>query len=165
MQDVLRRILSVPLAAVVLVYDGFSAVFGPLVRPVVAWAAELQLFRRIGRWIGALPPYGALALLAVPFAAIEPFKVVALLWLAEGRFVIGVITLAGAYLLSFLVCERIFHAGKNKLLKIDWFAWCYLFMVRVRAHAMAWAKSTAAWRWAAGAAESVRGLVRRAFSA
>jgi hypothetical protein len=165
MQDVLRRILSVPLAAVVLVYDGFSAVFGPLVRPVVAWAAELQMFRRIGRWIGLLPPYGALALLAVPFAAIEPFKVVALLWLAEGRFVIGLVTLVGAYLLSFLVCERIFHAGKNKLLRIDWFAWCYLYMVRVRARAMEWARSTAAWRWAAGAAESVRGMVRRAFSA
>lgn len=165
MRETLRRIVSVPLAVLVLAYDALDAVFGPLVRPVIAWAAGLRLFQRLGAWIGALPPYGALALLAVPFAVIEPFKFVALYWLAEGHVKLGVTALIAAHLLSLLVCERIFHAGKARMLEIGWFATGYGFVVAVRERALAWVRSTAAWRAAASVATRVRAAARRALSA
>lgn len=164
MQDFLKRALSVPLAVLVVAYDALDAIFGPVVRPIVAWLAGLRLFQRIGAAIAALPPYGVLALFAVPFAAIEPFKFVALFWLAQGRFGLGLTSLVCAHLASLLVCERIFHAGKARLLEIGWFASAYGFLTALRDRALAWIRSTAAWRWAADAAARIRNSFRRAFS-
>lgn len=160
MRNALERALSIPVAALVLAYDALDATFGPFVRPVIAWASGLKLFRRLGGWIGGLPPYGALALLAAPFAAIEPFKFVALYWLAEGHFALGAGALFCAHLLSLLVCERIFHAGKARMLEIGWFAAAYGFVDGLRTRAMAWLRSTAAW----AAAASVAARIRRAFA-
>lgn len=164
MNKTLERVLSVPISALVLAYDALDAIFGPVVRPVVAWASSLKLFQRIGAWIGGLPPYGALALLAVPFAAIEPFKFVALYWLAEGHFALGATALVAAHLSSLLICERIFHAGKARMLEIGWFARGYGFVVELRERAMAWLRSTAAWRAAAEAVARLRDRARRTFS-
>ncbi|MFC3691995.1 hypothetical protein [Chenggangzhangella methanolivorans] len=165
MRDLLKKILSVPVAALVLAYDALDALFGPLVRPIIGWAAGLRLFQRIGDWIAGLPPYGALALLAVPFAAIEPFKFVALYWIAEGHFVTGAVALVAAHLSSLLICERIFHAGKARMLEIGWFARGYGLLVALRERALAWVRGTAAWRAAASAAARVRAFARRALSA
>lgn len=156
MKNALERALSVPVAAALLAYDALDAIFGPAVRPMLRWAGRLRVFQRIGAWIGGLPPYGALALLAVPFAAIEPFKFVALYWLAQGRVALGVVALVSAHLLSLLVCERIFHAGKARMLEIGWFARGYGFVTALRARAMAWLRSTAAWAAAARVADRIR---------
>lgn len=146
MIDRFKRILSVPLAAILLVYDAADAVFGPVVRPALAYLARLRIFQRIGDWIASLPPYAVLTLLAVPFAAIEPFKFVALYWIAEGRLVVGTLALAMAHLASIFICERILHAGREKLLTIGWFARGYAFVTRLRRAALDWLRSTAAWR-------------------
>lgn len=162
---ILKRVASIPLAALVLAYDAADAAFGPLVRPVIAWASSHRLFQRLGAGVAALPPYGVLALLAAPFAVIEPFKIVALVWLAQGRLVLGGVTLVAAHLSSLLICERIFHAGKARLLEIVWFARGYGFVGDVRERAMAWVRATAAWRAAAGFVSRVRTTVGRALSA
>ena len=165
MSDRLKRLLSAPLAVVLLGYDALDAVFGPLVRPAIAWASSLAIFRRLGAAISTLPPYAALVLLVVPFAAIEPLKFVALYWLAEGHFVTGTVTLALAYLASVFICERIFHAAKAQLLTIGWFARLYFYMTSVRDRALAFLRATAVWLWAADAATRLRASLRRALSA
>lgn len=162
MLEPLKRALSVPLAVLVIAYDALGAIFGPVVRPVVAWLASLRLFQRIGAAIAALPPYGVLALFAVPFAAIEPFKFVALYWLAQGRFGLGMTAFVGSHLASLLICERIFHAGKERLLEIRWFAAAYGFVTALRDRALSWLRATAAWRWAAETAARIRNAFRRA---
>lgn len=161
----LKRLLSAPLAVLLLGYDALDALLGPLVRPAIAWASSLTIFRRLGEAISRLPPYGALALLAAPFAAIEPLKFVALWWFAQGHLVTGLIALAGAHLMSLLVCERIFHAAKPRLLEIGWFARGYARVTRLRESALAWLRATAVWRLAADAARRLRASIRRALSA
>lgn len=160
MSDRLKRLLSAPLAVLLLSYDALDALFGPLVRPVIAWAASLHMFQRLGAAIGALPPYAALALLAVPEAAIEPFKFVALWWFAQGDMVTGVVALAGAHLASLLICERIFHAAKAQLLTIGWFARGYSFVTQLRDRALAWLRATAVWRAGREFAIRIRTTVR-----
>ncbi len=160
MTETLKRVLSLPLAAVLLAYDALSALFGPLVRPVVAWLGSLEPIARLGRAIAALPPYGALALLAVPFAIIEPVKFVALWWLAQGHAVTGLIALALAHLASLLICERIFHAAKPKLMTIGWFARGYRALTRIRDRALAWLRGTEVWRVCAKAAGRAKATVR-----
>lgn len=157
----LKRAASFALAVLLLAYDALDALFGPLVRPAIAALAGLRLFQRLGAAIAALPPYGALALLAVPFALIEPLKLVALYWMAQGHFATGLLALGVAHLASILISERIFHAAKPTLLTLGWFARAYGFVTALRDRALAWARATAAWR--AGAALAAR--VRQAFRA
>lgn len=161
MLESLKRAASIPLAAILLIYDAADAVLVPLVRPAIAYLASLRLFRRIGEAIAALPPYAVLVLLAAPFAAIEPFKFIGLYWMAEGQFVTGAATVVLAYVLSIFVCERIFHAGREKLLSIGWFARGYGFIERLRAQALAWIRATAAWRACAELAAWCRAAARR----
>lgn len=159
----LKRAAAAPLAILILAYDALDAAFGPLVRPMLAWLASLDVFRRIGRWIASLPAYAVLALLAVPFAVIEPFKFVALYWLAQGRVALGLTALVAAHLASILICERIFHVGKARLLTIGWFAKLYGLISRIRDAALAWLRATPAWRVCAKAAVESRNRLRRMF--
>ncbi|WP_020179185.1 hypothetical protein [Methylopila sp. M107] len=162
MPDLVKRLASFPLAAVLLAYEALDAVFGPVVRPALAWLGSLRIFAAIGRAIAACPPYAVLAMLAVPFAIIEPLKVLALWWMASGHLVTGLFALAAAHLASIFICERIFHAGKAKLLTIGWFARGYGVVARVRDRALAWVKATAAWRSCAGLAAKIHaGFARR----
>ena len=156
MIETLKRVLSFALAVVLLAYDALSAAFGPVVRPVVAWLGSLEPIARLGRAIAALPPYGALVLLAVPFAIIEPVKILALWWLAQGHAVTGLVALALAHLASLLICERIFHAAKPKLMTIGWFARGYLALTRIRDRALAWLRKTEVWRACAALAVRIR---------
>lgn len=158
----LKRAASFPLAVILLAYQAADAMFGPLVRPAIAWASSLQLFTRIGELISAMPPYAVLATLAVPFAVIEPFKFISLYWIASGHAVFGLVALVCAHLASLLICERIFHAGKARLLEIGWFARAYVFAVDLRDRALAWLRGTAVWRAATGFGTRIRQSVRTA---
>ncbi len=121
-------------AAVIIVIDGAAR---PLYRPILQWAASVDVIRRAEAQIARLPRPAILALFAVPFAIAEPAKVLALVWLAEGSLLSGLLLLAASYLATFLVVERIYHAGKPKLLTYGWFAWCidHLSVVRDRLNA------------------------------
>jgi hypothetical protein len=46
--------------------------------------------------------------------------------------VTGVVLLVLAYLVSFLIVERIYEAGREKLLTYWWFAWAMAQIVKVR---------------------------------
>ncbi|TBN55329.1 hypothetical protein EYR15_01730 [Hansschlegelia quercus] len=157
-----RRAVSFPLAIVLVGYEALNALFGPLVRPAIAWTSSLRLFTRIGAGIAALPPYAVLVTLAVPFAVIEPFKFIALYWLASGHAVLGLIALVLSHLSSLLICERIFHVGKPKLLQIGWFALGYRFVADLRDRALLWLRSTAVWRAAAEFGRRIRLSARSA---
>jgi hypothetical protein len=124
MQSNVKRLLELAFntaAAVIIVIDGVAR---PLLRPILQWASSADVIRRAEEQVAGLPRPAILALFAVPFAIAEPAKVLALVWLAEGSLFSGLLLLAVSYLATFLVVERIYQAGKPKLLTYVWFAWC-----------------------------------------
>jgi hypothetical protein len=100
-----------------------EAMLRPIYRPFVAAIASLGIFAKLEAWIASLPRLAILFLLAVPFAIAEPMKVVAVIIIAHGKMAIGIGTLIVAYLATFLIVERIYHAGREKLLTYRWLAW------------------------------------------
>ncbi|MFE1598791.1 hypothetical protein [Methylobacterium sp. ID0610] len=133
----------------------------PLYRPLYEALSRLALVRRLEAGIARLPRFAILALLAVPFLGVEPLKVLGVIWMAEGHLWRGLALLGGAYLVSFVLVERIYHAGRDKLLTIRWLAVAIGFSVRIREALLAYARATRAWQTAVAVAGRARALVRR----
>ena len=88
---------------------------------------------KIRHRIEALGPYQSLVLLAVPTSIVEPLKFGAVAIAGEGHWVTGTIVIVAAYGASLLVVERLFAVVKPKLMKLNWFArlWTWLVGLRV----------------------------------
>ena len=158
----MRAIIAIlrALAAVVLiVYALLDELLFPLLRPALAALGRLRLFQAIGAGIGLLPPYGALVALAVPFIIIEPVKIFALYWLASGHIWQGPILLVAAHVLSILVCDRIYHAGRDKLMRIGWFKALMTWLTALRDRSLSWVKATAVWKNGATILKAMRRTV------
>ncbi|MDQ0346645.1 hypothetical protein [Ancylobacter vacuolatus] len=104
----------------------------PLYRPLIARLAALKIMHAFERWIAARSVWTILVLLIVPYATIEPLKFVALLWIAGGWPKAGTVLFLVAYLLSFVVIERIYSAGRAKLMTLPWMAWVILTLATLR---------------------------------
>lgn len=115
----LRMLLEGVLSLVILIDE----LLRPLYRPLLRAVASLQIVRRAEILIARQSRLTILVLLAVPFAIAEPLKLLALVLLATGRFWSGAVLLGLAHLASFLLVERIYHAGRVKLRTYPWFAW------------------------------------------
>ena len=144
-------------------YEALAAVFGPVLRPIWRWLAGLRLFQAVGEWIGRQHPYVVLVLLAVPFIVIEPAKYAAVIWGVIGHPVEGTIGLIVAEILSLLVCERIFHAGYEPLMRIGWFRRLFEWTMALRDRALAWVRSTGIWRAARETWRAARGFFSSPF--
>lgn len=156
-----RRAVLLAAEALVVVYVTLDAVFTPIFRPIMRWTARLRLVIRLQESVARLSPYAILALLALPFAIAEPAKVYALFLIGMGHLTSGVVVMVLAYLVSLLVVERIYQAGRAKLRTIAWFAklldWLFLF----RDHLLAWARSTQVWIFAGKVKQRARGMIKR----
>lgn len=95
----------------------------PFYRPLIRGLAALAPMRALERWIGARAPLVVLVLLIVPYAIVEPLKFVSLLWMADGHVRTGGTVFVLAHLVSFILIERIFTAGKPQLMTIGWMRW------------------------------------------
>ncbi len=140
------RIFSPFAEAAVVIYVILDTVFRTLFRPLTWWLAKLRLVIRLEQLIAALPAYAVLALLALPFAIAEPAKIYAIYLMSSGHVVTGVVMLIGAYLISVLVVDRIFHAGKPKLMTIPWFAKLWTWISDYKDRLLAWMQSTYVWK-------------------
>ena len=160
----LRALLRLPLLVGATIYFLIDDVVLAAFRPIVAYLAELRLFARLGEALHRLPPYPTLVLFLVPFVVLEPFKLWALWLLASGRLVPGAIMLAVSHLASIVLIERLFHATRDKLLTIPWFARTYGWVMRLYDWSLGRLRATAAWRTASAVLhrlrESLRTLVR-----
>jgi hypothetical protein len=128
----------------------------PLYRPLADWIAGLRIVARAEAAIAKLPRLAILVLLAIPFAVAEPLKIVGLVLVGRGQVAAGLALLALAYLASFLVVERIFHAGREKLMSYGWLAWGVILLARIRARLLDWIRGSTAWRAAARLRDEVR---------
>ncbi|MCI0599102.1 MAG: hypothetical protein L0Y60_06220, partial [Beijerinckiaceae bacterium] len=116
-----------------------------IIRPLLWWVAGLRLVIRLQDVVAALPPYAILVLLALPIVIAEPAKIYALYLMSQGQLVVGLSTLAMAYLLSLVVAERIFRAGEARLRTIVWFAKLMDWLIDVRNQLLSWAGAPQIW--------------------
>jgi hypothetical protein len=157
----LRRLLLLPAKAVVVLYVVLDGIVTPVVRPLLRWVARLRFVIRLEGIVAVLPPYAILGLLAVPFAFAEPAKIYALYLMTEGQFATGLVTISIAYLVSLLIVERIYHAGRMKLATIPWFAKLMDWLTGIRDRLLAWARATRIWAFSAKLKLAARALATK----
>src|ERR1700732_1928869 len=157
----LRRLLLLPAKAVVVLYVVLDGIVMPVVRPLLGWVARLRFVIRLQDIVAALPPYAILALLAVPFAFAEPAKIYALYLMTEGQFATGLVTISMAYLVSLLVVERIYHAGRAKLKTIPWFAKLMDWVAVICDRLLACARATRVWALSVKLKRNARALAAK----
>lgn len=151
-----------PLAQIaVAVYLVLDSVSRALFRPISRWLAKLRLIIRLEELISGLPAYAVLGLLALPFAIAEPAKIFAIYLMSTGHVIIGLALLIAAYLVSVLVVDRIFQAGKVKLLTIPWFAKLWIWISDYKDRLLTWMKSTVAWKRMGEIKQEIRAFISK----
>jgi hypothetical protein len=149
------------LRAVITVFVILDEFLRPLYRPLLRRLAELRIMRRLEESVATLPRPLVLLTLAIPFAIAEPLKLFGLLLFARGQFWAGLVVTACAHLISFVFVERIYHAGRDKLLSYRWFAWIMGQIVRVRDRVLGRVRATAAYALAMRTRDAARNWWRR----
>jgi len=157
----LRRFLLLAAKAVVVVYVILDGIVTPIFRPLLRWVSRLRFVIRLQDIVAALPPYAILVLLAVPLAFAEPAKIYALVLMGEGHFASGLAMMGLAYLVSLVVAERIYAAGREKLRTITWFAKLMDWLIGNRDRLLAWGRTTWIWTFSIKFKRSVRELITK----
>jgi hypothetical protein len=152
----LTAVLLAFLRGVLTVLIVIDEIARPLYRPLIRWLSSLRVVARIEAAIAPLPRLAILILLAIPFAIAEPLKLLGLLLMGQGRIKIGLVVLGCAHLASFLIVERIYHAGRDKLLSYGWLAGMMTLLVTLRTQALDWIRASAAYRIAIALRDDVR---------
>jgi ABC-type transport system involved in cytochrome bd biosynthesis fused ATPase/permease subunit len=158
---VARQILRVPMEIVVGLYVVLDGLIAPLFGPIIRAMSRLRLIKRIETYIDTLNPYVIFVLLVVPFGIAEFTKVFAVFLMGTGHFRSGFTIFIGAYVVSILVCERTFHAGKRQLMTIPWFARLYNWVMGYKDRMLAWCRATEMWRLALALRLKARLAARR----
>ena len=148
-----RGLIAVPLLA--------ESLARPAYRPVLRAISQLAFLKRLERWIATKPRWLILAIIAVPFLGVEPLKVVGLLWIGEGLILRGAGLLVFAYGASFVLVERIYHAGRDKLRTYHWLAVSLDFVTGIRDAVLANLRKTRAWQMAETTAHEAAQSARR----
>ena len=152
----LARILFAILRALLTVVIVIDEIARPLYRPLIDWVASLRIVARMEAVIARQSRLAILGLLAVPFAVAEPLKLLGLVMMAGGRARTGLLVFGFAHLVSFLLVERIYHAGRDKLLTYGWLAWIMSLLDRLRRRALDWVRSSAAYACALRSRDAAR---------
>lgn len=120
----------------------------PLYRPLIRRFASLRLVHRLEEAVARLPRALVLLAFAVPFVIAEPLKLLGLILMARDSFWTGLIVLGLAHLATFLIVERIYDAGRDKLMSYRWFAWGMGIVIRLRDQMLGWVRASAAYAFA-----------------
>jgi hypothetical protein len=156
LRDGLLRIAQ----ALVFVYVVLDAIVAPLFQPLLRWLASIRLVQRLEAAFAHLPPYLILALLLIPYVSAEPAKIYALYLVGTGHLITGAIVMAVAYLVSLVLVEQVYQAGKSRLRTIAWFAVALDWLFDFRDRLVNWMKATPAW----SAFLRLRALVHETFA-
>jgi hypothetical protein len=136
------RVLSPVVAVLAFIYFLIDALFFPPLRLLGRWLGGFNLFVRLGDWVRTLGPYQTLALFLVPLIILEPVKPLAAYLAARGHYTRSVVVLVIGELLKVTIVERLFHAGRPKLMTIPAFAWTYNYLMGW----YAWFEALPAWQ-------------------
>ena len=81
--------------------------------------------------------------------------------MAEGQILNGFVTISMAYLVSLLIVERIYHAGRMKLATIPWLAKLMDWLTGIRDRLLAWARATRVWAFSVKLKRNARALAAK----
>jgi hypothetical protein len=142
----------------VLVEDWVWEAVGVLVR----WLGRLAPVRQIEALLKAAPPPLALVAFAAPVALVEPAKLWGFALIAQGRFGLGLLTLALAYGVGTVVLVRVWNVCKPALMTYRLIAWSVVWLARYRAAIHAWIETIPAWRRLIALREAIKEWARNA---
>jgi hypothetical protein len=132
------------LAALIILFEEWG--WKPL-SEAVARLAKFAPVATLERWIAGLPPYGALAVFALPTTFLLPLKFAAVWLLAQGQWWAATGLFVGAKLVSTALLARIFTLTKPALMQIDWFARAYNWFVPWKDAFFETIRESFAWRY------------------
>ncbi|NIX76283.1 hypothetical protein [Microvirga terricola] len=158
---VLKRLLNAPLLAIAVVVVLVDDVFRAVVVPAVQALARLAPIKRLEAAIAALPAPVILLLFLIPVAILEPFKLYALYLFSQGKLISGTMTFVVAKVVGLGLAERLFAVGRDKLLSIRWFAWCFRRTIAIRDYVHGWLVTTKVWQQALVVVRMVRETVKQ----
>ncbi|MEO8753175.1 MAG: hypothetical protein ABI624_10905 [Casimicrobiaceae bacterium] len=119
------------------------------------WARSTRAIARIGEvlhlsvvgdWIRRRPPLQALALFAVPLLVIYPFKVLAVVALANGYVALGSAAFVAAKLVATAVFARLYELTEPAVLQFAWIRFARRKFLAARAYIHAWLNDQPAYR-------------------
>ncbi len=119
-------------------------------RPLSDALARLARFRpwaRLELAIASLPPYAALAAIALPSSLLFPLKFVAIWLVANGYLITAAALFIAAKIVSTALIARIFILVKPALMQIGWFAALYDRFVPWKEAIFARIRATWVWRY------------------
>jgi hypothetical protein len=125
MHWIVRRLIATVVVVVAAAYFVLDALVLSLLRPLLRYFTDHEVFRVIGRWIESLNPYATLGIFLIPLAILEPVKPLSAYLIATGHYLNGVVLLVCGEVLKITIVERIFHIAKPQLMTIRAFAWTY----------------------------------------
>lgn len=128
---------------------------------LVARLARLPFIAALERLIASLPPYGALAVYAVPFLALLPVKLFALWLIAQGQALYGIAFIAAAKLAGTAALARLFALTRPALMRLEWFARLYTRWTEWKEAVLVQVRASAAWRAIHAAKAAARALAAR----
>jgi hypothetical protein len=109
--------------------------------PLIARARRrraMTFLARTRRNLQTITPYLSLVVLLVPLLLVEPLKLVALVVVGKGHWLIGTGMIIGAYAASLLCVERLFRVVKPKLMMLGWFASLWTRFIAFRSKVIPW---------------------------
>jgi hypothetical protein len=127
----------------------------PLQR-ALAWLGRLPVWRRVEAAIARLPPYGALAVIALPGLLLLPLKLVAVALVVQGHARAGLLVIVLAKLVGTALLARLFTLTRPALLRLDWFAELYTRWVAWKSALLARVRASWLWRAARALRRSAR---------
>lgn len=148
------------LAALILLFEEWG--WRPLVE-ALASLSRFRIFARIERFIAGLPPYGALAALAIPTAFLFPLKLLAVYLVASGQILAAGLLFVGAKIASTALIARIFMLTQPALMRIGWFATIYNFVMPWKEALFERIRASWAWRYGRMMKNRVRLEVKQAW--
>jgi hypothetical protein len=132
------------LAALIILFEEWG--WKPL-SEALGWLATFAPIAALERWIAGLPPYGALAVFALPMTVLFPLKLAALWLITFGYFGWATIVFVGAKIASTAIIARIFTLTKPALMRIAWFASAYNWFVPWKDAFFKTIRDSFAWRY------------------
>jgi hypothetical protein len=127
----------------------------------LAYLARFAPLAALERWIASLPPYGALAVFALPTALLLPLKFLAMWLLATGKYWTATALFAAAKVASTAFVARIFTLTKPTLMQIGWFARAYNWFVPWKDALFAQIRASWVWRYGRMVKSRVRLTAKR----
>ena len=131
------------LVAVVVVFEEWGW------RPLAALLARIARLKPIAAIEGVvrqLPPYGALAVFALPSLLILPLKLVALVLIAGGHTVSAAALFIGAKVVGTALLARLFMLTEPALMRIPWFKRGYDTLMPKKDALTAWVRDSYVWK-------------------